>query len=101
MPMNRKLYPPNWDDIALEIKQEANWTCQHCSKKCLEPNQVTEAHKTNHSLWAFYTLTVHHIDHNPPNCKRENLIALCSVCHLRQHAHDKKFGIKKGQMTLL
>ncbi len=100
MPMNRKLYPPDWDAIAFAIKEAAHWTCQECSKKCLQPHEITEKYKQNHSLRAFYTLTVHHIDHNPPNCDRTNLIALCSVCHLRQHAHDKKFGITTTQPSL-
>jgi 5-methylcytosine-specific restriction endonuclease McrA len=94
MPMNYELgYPDNWDAIAREVKVKANWTCQHCKKKCLEPEQVAAAYKENVRQWAIYTLTVHHIDHHPPNCHPSNLIALCSVCHRQQHAKDKKYGI--------
>jgi 5-methylcytosine-specific restriction endonuclease McrA len=100
MPMNRKLYPPDWDAIAFSIKEAANWTCQKCSKKCLEPHQVFEEYKRDRSMWAIYTLTVHHIDHVPANCDRKNLIALCSVCHRRQHAQDKRFGITTNQPSL-
>jgi hypothetical protein len=98
--MNRKLYPPDWDAIAFSIKEAANWTCQKCHKKCLEPHQVFEAYKSDRRQWAIYTLTVHHLDHNPPNCDRKNLIALCSVCHRRQHARDKNFGITTNQLSL-
>lgn len=98
--MNRKLYPPDWDAISFEIKQAANWTCQKCGKKCLEPHEVSEAHKKDIRQWAIYTLTVHHLDHVPMNCDRKNLIALCSVCHRKQHAHDKKFGITTNQPSL-
>jgi 5-methylcytosine-specific restriction endonuclease McrA len=99
--MIRSLYPKNWDDIALAIKQEANWTCQKCGKQCLEPHQVLEEYKRDRRNWAIHTLTVHHKDHVPSNCDRQNLIALCSVCHTRQHAQDKKYGIRTGQMVLL
>jgi 5-methylcytosine-specific restriction endonuclease McrA len=101
MPMIRSLYPKNWDEIAFDIKQSANWTCQKCSKKCLEPHQVFEEYKRDRRHWAIHTLTVHHIDHVPANCDRKNLIALCSVCHRRQHAQDKKFGLRTGQLSII
>ena len=100
MPMNRALYPKNWDAIAFEIKSAANWTCQKCGKKCLEPHEVFSAYKSDRRQWAIRTLTVHHLDHMPMNCDRKNLIALCSVCHRRQHASDKKFGIRTNQASL-
>lgn len=38
-----------------------------------------------------FILTVAHLDHNPANCDRQNLKALCSVCHLRNdHSHHLK-----------
>lgn len=102
MPMNLKLgYPKDWDELARDIKIKANWTCQKCGKKCLQPHQVAEAYKSDRREWAIYTLTVHHIDHNPPNCEPDNLIALCSVCHRRQHAQDKKYGIRTPQQENL
>lgn len=103
MPMNYSLgYPKDWDVIAFVIKKRANWTCQHCGKKCLEPHQVAEAYKKDVRQWAIYTLTVHHLDHNPPNCHPSNLIALCSVCHRQQHAQDKKYGIRtSNQLSIL
>jgi 5-methylcytosine-specific restriction endonuclease McrA len=33
-----------------------------------------------------FTLTVAHLDHNPANCDRANLKALCAPCHLRYDA---------------
>jgi 5-methylcytosine-specific restriction endonuclease McrA len=101
MSMNRALYPDNWEEIALEVKIAANWRCQACTKHCLEPHQVYEAHKANISAWATYTLTVHHIDHVPANCDRTNLIALCAPCHRRQHAHDKRYGKPNTQQLSL
>ena len=37
MPMDRSLYPDNWEAIALQVKEEANWTCQECGKACYRP----------------------------------------------------------------
>lgn len=61
-------YPPNWDEIATTIKNQAGWRCEHC------------AHP--HDIAAGYMLTVHHLDMNPANCAYENLVALCQRCHL-------------------
>jgi 5-methylcytosine-specific restriction endonuclease McrA len=92
MPWKRSLYPANWDEIALAIKTAAKWKCQHCGKQCLKPYEVSDAHAKDTSSWAFFTLTVHHIDHNPGNNSTENLIALCAPCHLYRHARDKRYG---------
>lgn len=75
--MDRKQYPANWNEIALEVKERAAWTCQDCGKVCRKPG---EPGRQTH------TLTVAHLDHNPPNCARENLRALCAPCHLRYDA---------------
>lgn len=42
-------------------------------------------------------LTVAHLDHTPENCEKNNLMALCSVCHLRYDAaHRKQKRIEKA-----
>lgn len=104
MPMDRSLYPENWESIALTIKTAANWTCQECNRPCRQPGE---------SLWDLYnridgagwqwaqdlegedeqgepvlklgrfTLTVAHLNHQPEDCRPQNLKALCSVCHCR------------------
>lgn len=77
MPMNKALYPENWNTIALEVKNKAEWKCQKCDRQCTLPEG------SHHD--ARDTLTVHHIDQKPPNCSRDNLVALCSGCHLKLH----------------
>lgn len=78
MPMERRRYPPNWDEIAAKVKEEADWTCEECGKRCYRPGEPCPDRR--------YVLTVAHLDHTPENVDRSNLKALCSVCHLRLDA---------------
>ena len=66
--MSTREYPPNWDEIAQQVKEAAGWRCEHCDRP--------------HDPAAGYTLTVHHLDGDPTNCSPENLVALCQRCHL-------------------
>ena len=65
-------YPVNWEEIATQTKEAANWRCVRCGHK--------------HDPETGYSLTVHHLDINPANCAWWNLAALCQRCHLHiQH----------------
>ena len=66
------LYPDNWDEIARQVKNDADWRCVRC-------NHIDEAATG-------YMLTVHHIDNNKSNCEWWNLAALCQRCHLSVQA---------------
>lgn len=106
MPMDRSLYPKNWDDIARAIKEEANWNCEQCGRPCRCPGETWGdlydrllSSEWRHDLFAEveteefgvvpvpkfgrFTLTVAHLNHQPEDCRRKNLKALCSVCHCR------------------
>jgi 5-methylcytosine-specific restriction endonuclease McrA len=118
MPYDKSKYPKGWKAIALQIKQQANWTCQHCGKPCRQPGQswenfqdflrrcVSEAIAVDcQSKPQRYTLTVAHIDPDPMNCHSSNLLALCSVCHLRMDAkmhgeNARKTRMKNKQLRL-
>lgn len=88
MPMERHRYPSDWKKIAFGVKEKAGWKCQNpkCGLQCRKPGEKFDTHKR--------TLTVHHINHEPEDCRPENLIALCSTCHLRAdakfHAEHRK-----------
>ena len=75
MPMNRALYPADWDAIAREVKEAADWTCAECGRECYRPGESCDDRRR--------VLTVHHRDGNPPSCERPNLVALCPACHNR------------------
>lgn len=92
MPMNRDLYPQNWDAIARKIKDDAGWRCEECGRPCKRPDEdraefrdrlETEWYEGETLRFGRFTLTVAHLDHNPANCDRANLRALCAPCHLR------------------
>lgn len=84
MPMQRHLYPPNWNEIATAVKDAANWTCQECGKHCWKPGEWdAEDIKADRSAWAEGVLTVAHLNHQPEDCRPENLRALCAPCHCR------------------
>ena len=61
-------YPDNWDAIAYEVKEKANWRCIRCSRR--------------HETMTRYVLTVHHFDGDKSNSAWWNLMALCQRCHL-------------------
>lgn len=66
------IYPPDWPEIARATKEAAGWRCVRCGHP--------------HDPQAGYTLTVHHLDLSPANCKWWNLAALCQRCHLHIQA---------------
>jgi len=78
MPMDRAYYPDFWPEIARAVKETVNWRCQSCGQQCYRPNEpVTDRTRV---------LTVHHLNHDPRDCRPDNLIALCAPCHLRADA---------------
>lgn len=75
----RNSYPPNWNEIARRVKDEAAGLCEYCG----HPNDKPSG----------YVLTVHHLDGDPSNCERSNLRALCQRCHLKAEAYFNKYGL--------
>jgi len=65
-------YPDNWQEIAMRIKDKADWRCERCG----HDNDIKNG----------YVLTVHHLDMNKGNCEDWNLAALCQRCHLHIQA---------------
>ncbi len=94
--MKDKRYTTNWKAISLLKKQSVNWICQKCGRKCLESGIKT---KLSLSERKRFELSVHHSDYNPENNSPENLIALCSGCHLNKHLR-KRGNITPGQLSL-
>jgi hypothetical protein len=117
MPMQRSLYPENWEEIALKVKEEAQWKCEECNRECRRPSEswsefVNRVAPSNSELRSEiadkpvrFVLTTAHLNHRPSDCARSNLKALCSVCHCRMdlRAMPRKKMLKlerQGQLRL-
>ena len=92
MPMNRALYPDDWELRARRVKQRAKWRCQACGKRCRRPGEPFESHR--------WTLTAAHRDHDPEN-PHARLIALCATCHLRYDNITRRNPDQPGLFELL
>ncbi|GIR61625.1 MAG: HNH endonuclease signature motif containing protein [Deltaproteobacteria bacterium] len=64
-------YHQEWPEISKYVRLLFNHHCARCGKDCSNPSNSRDL------------LQVHHIDENPGNNQLENLIPLCSVCHLQ------------------
>ncbi len=86
-PENRKRYPKNWPEISLDLRAKADWRCQgspaypKCRASANAPHPVTGS---------AVVLTVGHLDHQPENCRPENLRVWCQRCHNTYDAAHRK-----------
>ena len=78
-------YPKDWPDISWRIRNRAKGQCEctgqcglHRGNRCCELDGAEAAWASGQVI-----LTVAHLNHYPPDCRDENLLALCQTCHLR------------------
>ena len=91
-----KRYPKNWREIALSVKESALWRCAKCNQQCLRPGKKSGLTKSERCS---LTLTVHHRNRIPEDNRPENLIALCTACHLSYHNRGQS-NVSPGQLSL-
>jgi 5-methylcytosine-specific restriction endonuclease McrA len=89
-------YPDNWTELAATVKQAAGYRCNRCGLKCLPPHNSYR--HLDLSLRRKLSAQVHHLDGNPAQNDRSNLVCLCSGCHLRMHRHRPQ--PTPGQLSL-
>lgn len=63
-------YPVNWNEISHIYRSLIKWECEQCGLNLSE----------NRNL-----LHVHHVNGRKSDCRPENLIALCLLCHRELH----------------
>jgi len=97
MPIDSKRYPKNWKELALSVKEAALWKCQCCNRSCYKPGSRPEG--LTRSEWTVRTLSVHHRNHLPEDNRLENLLAVCSACHLDMHRGGHG-NASPGQLSL-
>ena len=78
-------YPDNWPEISRTIRERAGGRCEctggcglHRGDRCRELGGEEARFASGRVV-----LTVAHLNHYPPDCRAENLLALCNTCHLR------------------
>lgn len=105
-PENRDRYPANWPDIALAIKQRADWRCE-CRGECgrgTHEGRCPNVHKqAAYGTGSRVILTVAHLNHTPEDCRPENLLAMCQGCHLhydREHHAETRRRTRLAQLNM-
>ncbi len=97
MPLDLTRYPDNWNDLALSVKEAAGWKCQCCGHVCYKPGEKPEG--LTRSEWTGNTLQVHHRNHIPEDNRLDNLLAVCTSCHLAIHRGGNG-NASPGQLSL-
>jgi hypothetical protein len=107
MPMDKRTYPANWNEISLDVRNDAKWRCEWCGAASKRPHPTTGSK---------VILTVAHLGTahedgtkgdktNKMDIRRENLAALCQRCHLNydrdEHANTRRKNKLKVQPMLL
>ena len=67
-------------ELKEQIRNRDNYTCQNCG--------MTEE---EHLIVIGNILSVHHIDYNKENCKKNNLITTCLQCNVRANYNRKQW----------
>ncbi|BAQ66883.1 HNH endonuclease [Geminocystis sp. NIES-3709] len=91
-------YSKDWKEIAQKVKEKAGWRCQKCGLNCINRDNPIWASLTE-SEKAKLRLQVHHWNYLPEDNSEENLVALCSDCHLSYH-RGKRGNQSIGQLSI-
>ena len=87
MPFHADRYPSDWKQISIRIRERAGGKCEFCGAENYMPHPITGSK---------VVLTVAHLNHDPMDCRDENLKALCQRCHL---TYDAKHHAKNAAKT--
>ena len=99
-------YPANWSEISTAVKERAGYQCEwvdkdgtRCQRKHHEPIPGSKT-------YAKTVLTVAHLNHDPTDCRMENLAAWCQAHHLRYDAllhaeHARETRLRKQREAAL
>ena len=67
-------------DFTLELKEEIRKRDNHRCRKCNKSSKQNQKESRK-------KLPIHHIDYNKQDCNKENLITLCSSCHIKSNTN--------------
>ena len=125
MPMDRSKYPDNWEWLSRQVIADAGNKCELCYAPNGEfivrfpPNEYkypwvltddmpaiefSEGLEDSNYKVTKVVLTVHHINGDKNDSRKQNLIALCQKCHLRldllRHMENRKKNKNRNQTEL-
>ena len=110
-PLERKRFNGRLEDRGVFLRRKfCSLSCGTFYQHSTEPPTVAAARKRAHKMkqgccgicGVTSRLSVHHIDENPKNNRKDNLQTLCLNCHNFWHAAAKRAGITKpGRMPPL
>lgn len=99
-PEMKDKYPRNWRAISWVIRAlRAGWRCEGSPRY---PG-CRAAHGKPHPITGnAVCLTVAHLNHNPADCRPDNLRAMCNRCHLVYDAphHNETRKLARGVQWL-
>lgn len=82
---NKKLYPPNWAEIARACKDRAGWKCEHC--QIAQGETRISRRGRPYKIW----LQAAHEKHIERAQEDAGLLCLCISCHARyDYLHDQR-----------
>ena len=91
-------YPKDWKQISLRIRERSQGRCE-CVDECgLHPWGRCVEKQGRKAFFAKgkIVLTVMHLNHQPEDCRDENLKAACQRCHLR---YDREHHMQSAKET--
>lgn len=105
-PENRARYPKNWkSEIVPRIRERSGNRCE-CTGQCGAQHGPLDARCVAYDGMplvgradAKIVLTVMHLNHQPEDCRDENLLHGCQGCHNRYDAPMRAAGIKARRMA--
>lgn len=88
-PERKKLYPENWDKLSFYLREKAGWKCELCQANNGFSHPITKS---------IVVLTVHHINGDPTDNRKFNLIVLCQRCHNKLDQPFRRKKKKEGEL---
>lgn len=125
-PERQALYPPNWREISIRIREREGNRCKMCGapngvsitrslldaeRWCMDDPETSGCLTDDGHLYKWseapeefaaqdravkVVLTVAHLNHDETDCRDENLAALCQLHHLR---HDARHHADNAAIT--
>lgn len=109
-------YSEDWKIIRSSLKKADDYRCQECGLQCLRPGErvvdlslvqlgleiegIKDEAVEDRSEAYRRRLQTHHKDGIKSNNDWDNLINLCSACHLAEHRGDRQKSPPPGQLVL-